>query len=155
MWRPTDAFNFFKLLVPSGIPNDGKVMYPKLYRLSIVGMNLEGSFGYRTAIFPYLNFANLRHLALYSLSQLRPSTQTVSQKQRLRQRRKSPNIRYGTLRIHLQVRDTTPEGKIQLSSFIRSFSGLETLSVLLEHTREMIDPACFLDQHGKTLKVLV
>jgi hypothetical protein len=66
MWRPTDAFNFFKLLVPSGIPNDGKVMYPKLYRLSIVGMNLDGSFGYRTAIFPYFNFANLRHLALYS-----------------------------------------------------------------------------------------
>ncbi|KAI9777891.1 MAG: hypothetical protein M1835_005116 [Candelina submexicana] len=51
--------------------------------------------------------------------------------------------------------DSTTSLRVAVGKFLSSFSGLRSLSILLDRTEAMPHPRCFTEKHGKTLKTLV
>ena len=49
----------------------------------------------------------------------------------------------------------TRDFNTHLTTFLRAFSGLENLSILLEGDGQYLSPACIIENHGNTLKTLV
>ena len=57
--------------------------------------------------------------------------------------------------FRIRTEATTSEDLTAIAEFLGSFSGLRTLSVLMDHTATMPDIECFLSTHATTLKTLV
>lgn len=100
-----------------------------------------------------LNFSQLSRLVLEScpgskelLSSLARSSESL-----LSQTQGALNLKEFVFRYE----NPTPVIVEALAGFLKSFSGLELLSVLLDRVSKMLHPACFLSTHGRSLKILV
>lgn len=130
--------------------NRGQVGIPSLELQSLHLIGFDPSLLLETQILPLLNLNNLQSLSLESCDEwgdipTLPSTTTSS------------NITWIPRLQNFRVRREASNAMFQehLKAFLSSFRGLVNLSILLNGPGPMLEPACFIKNHGSSLETLV